>query len=69
MPEMNKAKIVVGKEVFTEYLSEKKIQSRIKELADKISKDYKGKVPVFIGVLNGSFHFYVGSCEECQYRL
>lgn len=57
MPEMNRNKIVVGKEVFTEYLSENKIQSRIKELAEKISKDYKGKVPVFIGVLNGSFIF------------
>jgi len=57
MSEINKDKIVVGKDVFTEYLSEKTIQSRIKELADTISKDYEGKVPVFIGVLNGSFIF------------
>jgi len=47
----------VGKDVFTEYLSEKTIQSRIKELAEIISKDYKDKIPVFIGVLNGSFIF------------
>ena len=57
MSEINKDKIVVGEEVFTEYLSEKIIQTRIKELAEKISKDYAGKVPVFIGVLNGSFIF------------
>ena len=57
MSEISKDKIVVGKEVFSEYLSEKTIQSRIKELADTISKDYEGKVPVFIGVLNGSFIF------------
>jgi hypoxanthine phosphoribosyltransferase len=57
MSEISKDKIVVGKDVFTEYLSEKTIQSRIKELADAISKDYEGKVPVFIGVLNGSFIF------------
>ena len=57
MPEIVKDKIVVGNEVFTEYLSETTIQSRIKELAETISKDYKGKVPVFIGVLNGSFIF------------
>ena len=57
MSEIRKDKIVVGKEVFTEYLSEKVIQSRIKELAEAISKDYAGKVPVFIGVLNGSFIF------------
>ena len=57
MPEIVKDKIVVGNEVFTEYLSETTIQSRIKELAETISKDYKGKIPVFIGVLNGSFIF------------
>jgi hypoxanthine phosphoribosyltransferase len=57
MPEIVKDKIVVGNEVFTEYLSETTIQSRIKELADTISKDYEGKIPVFIGVLNGSFIF------------
>ncbi len=57
MSEISKDKIVVGKEVFTEYLSEKVIQARIKELAEAISKDYAGKVPVFIGVLNGSFIF------------
>jgi len=57
MPEIVKDKIVVGNEVFTEYLSETTIQSRIKELAETISKDYQGKVPVFIGVLNGSFIF------------
>ena len=57
MSEIIKDKIVVGKDVFTEYLSERKIQLRIKELADAISKDYEGKVPVFIGVLNGSFIF------------
>src|SRR5690606_3076410 len=39
------------------FLSEEKIQQRIKELGDQISKDYEGKVPVFIGVLNGSFIF------------
>ncbi len=57
MPEIVKDKIIVGNEVFTEYLSEKTIQTRIKELAAKISADYVGKVPVFIGVLNGSFIF------------
>jgi hypoxanthine phosphoribosyltransferase len=57
MPQISQDKIMVGKEVFTAYLTEKTIQSRIKELADTISKDYEGKIPVFIGVLNGSFIF------------
>ena len=49
--------INVNNEPFTLYLSEKKIQARIKQLAKKISGDYKGKTPIFIGILNGSFVF------------
>jgi hypoxanthine phosphoribosyltransferase len=57
MADLSKDKIVVGDEIFSKYLSEETIQFRIKQLAETISKDYKGKVPVFIGVLNGSFIF------------
>ena len=39
------------------FITSDKIQSRVKELADCISRDYAGKVPIFIGVLNGSFIF------------
>jgi hypoxanthine phosphoribosyltransferase len=52
-----KDKIIVGDEKFVPYLAEDEIQKRIKELAEQLSEDYKGKVPVFIGVLNGSFLF------------
>lgn len=31
---------------------------RVRELANQISTDYAGSVPVFIGVLNGSFIFF-----------
>lgn len=57
MPELNNDKVIVGQEVFSKYLDEHTIQNRVKELAETISKDYTGKVPVFIGVLNGSFIF------------
>lgn len=45
------------------YISASRIQKRVKKLAGKISKDYKarsanGRVPVLIGVLNGSFIFF-----------
>lgn len=33
------------------------IQGRVKELAGNISRDCAGKIPIFIGVLNGSFIF------------
>lgn len=39
------------------FISSEKIQGRVKELAQCISSDYAGKVPIFIGVLNGSFIF------------
>ena len=52
-----KSKIKIGEEEFVEYLSSVTIQKRVKELGEKISEDYKNSVPVFIGVLNGSFLF------------
>ncbi len=42
---------------FDVYLSEVEIQQRIKEMADAINKDYKGKKVYFIAILNGSFMF------------
>lgn len=42
---------------FTIYLSEASIQERIRALAAEISKDYAGKRPLFIAILNGSFMF------------
>jgi hypoxanthine phosphoribosyltransferase len=39
------------------YIDNKSIARKVNELAARISKDYKGKVPIFIGVLNGSFIF------------
>jgi hypoxanthine phosphoribosyltransferase len=42
---------------FQTYLSENEIQERIKILAEKISEEYKGRRPLFIAILNGSFMF------------
>lgn len=50
-------KLIIGSDEFVPLLSEEKIQSRIKELAEQISLEYKSTVPVVIGVLNGSFLF------------
>ncbi|MDP2302588.1 MAG: hypoxanthine phosphoribosyltransferase [Ignavibacteria bacterium] len=63
-------KIKIGDEVFIPFITEEKIQERVKELGQTLSQDYKGKVPVFIGILNGSFLFmsdliknFEGDCE------
>lgn len=42
---------------FETYLSEETILHRVKELAATISRDYAGKRPLFIVILNGSFMF------------
>ena len=49
--------VMVGNEKFTILFSEEQIQKRTEELAKQISDEYKNTIPVFIGVLNGSFLF------------
>ncbi len=51
-------KIIVGHDIFTPFISELKINERVKELGEKITNDFKGKLPVFIGVLNGAALFH-----------
>ncbi|SOE22800.1 hypoxanthine phosphoribosyltransferase [Spirosomataceae bacterium TFI 002] len=55
---------------FVRLIDKQKIQKRIQELADKISKDFDGKNPIFLGVLNGSFMFLSDLMKnleiECQ---
>ena len=38
-------------------LSKEQIAQRVRELGEEISNDYRGKCPILIGVLNGSFMF------------
>jgi hypoxanthine phosphoribosyltransferase len=49
--------IKVHDKSFETYLSEETILQRVKEIAATISKDYAGKRPLFIAILNGSFMF------------
>ncbi|RYY94926.1 MAG: hypoxanthine phosphoribosyltransferase [Chitinophagaceae bacterium] len=42
---------------FDPYLNEATIQARIAELAQEINKEYEGKQPLFIAILNGAFMF------------
>jgi hypoxanthine phosphoribosyltransferase len=51
------AVIKVHDKSFETYLSEETIQQRIKEIAAEINKEYAGKRPLFIAILNGSFMF------------
>jgi hypoxanthine phosphoribosyltransferase len=59
MGEMKNSKneIWVGSEKFVPFLTEEEIQKRISDLGKQISDEYRTKLPIFIGVLNGSFMF------------
>ena len=51
------ATITVHDKLFETYLSEEMIQEQVKRIAEQINKDYAGKRPLFIAILNGSFMF------------
>jgi hypoxanthine phosphoribosyltransferase len=55
--ETTMAVVTVHDKSFETYLSEETIQQRIKEVAADINRDYAGKRPFFIAILNGSFMF------------
>lgn len=60
MSELSKTgndQIKIGDDIFVPFLTQDQIQARIKELGNQISQDYKEKIPIFIGVLNGAFIF------------
>lgn len=42
---------------FEPFINEASIQERVKVLAQEINRDYEGKRPLFIAVLNGAFMF------------
>ncbi len=62
---------------FKKYISSKNIAKTIKKLAKNVEADLpKGEVPIFIGILNGSFMFaadfirnYKGNCEISFVKL
>ena len=54
----------VNGDYFTVMISERRIKARVKKLALQISRDCKGTVPVFIGILNGSFIFFADLIRE-----
>lgn len=59
-----KKEIFVNNDRFVPFISEKRIKAKVKQLARRINRDYKGRVPIFIGVLNGSFIFFADLIRE-----
>ena len=60
--------ITVNGEQFVVMISERRIKTRIRQLAKQLNRDYRGKTPVFIGVLNGSFIFFADLVRELTFK-
>ena len=61
---------------FTPFIGESEINSAIDKVGERINNDYKGKTPVFLGILNGAFLFaselikrFEGNCEVSFVKL
>jgi hypoxanthine phosphoribosyltransferase len=61
---------------FTPYLTVAQIDEQVQRVASELSKDYEGKRPLFIAILNGSFMFASDlfkaltiECEICFIKL
>ncbi len=51
------SKIRVHDKEFVPYLSSSEIDVQVQRVADEINRDYAGKKPLFIAILNGAFIF------------
>lgn len=50
-------KIKVHNKEFIPYISSAEIEQQVERVASEINRDYKGKKPLFIAILNGAFIF------------
>lgn len=51
---------------FKKFISAAKIEEKVKELAGRINEDYKGKKPLLLPILNGSFIFAADLARELK---
>ncbi len=58
--------IKVHDKAFSTFLSESAINEQVKRIAQEINTDYKGKTPLFIAILNGSFMFASDLFKELE---
>ncbi|MCW3125588.1 MAG: hpt [Bacteroidetes bacterium] len=56
--------ITLGDKTFRLYITEYQIQSAVLQIAEKINKDFAGKTPLIVPILNGSFMFAADLVKE-----
>lgn len=53
-------------QILEEVYTQEQIEEKTQELAKQISQDYKGRVPILIGVLNGSVFFLADLAKKLE---
>lgn len=61
------SKIKIHDKIFEPYVSQEKLNEAITEVAQKITAKYRGRKPVFIGVLNGCFYFATDLMKQIDF--
>jgi len=56
--------ILVHDKLFEPFLTEASIAEKVKSIAERVNRDYDGKKPLFIAILNGSFMFAADLFKE-----
>lgn len=52
---------------FSEFISAEEIQNYVQKVADELNRDFEGKHPIIIGVLNGSFMFVADLMKKIKF--
>ncbi len=61
---MNESTIKIKEKTFSISIKEDQILKEVKRVAEEINKDYEGKEPIFLAVLNGAFIFAADLMRE-----
>lgn len=56
--------VICNNEQFDIFITEDQLKARIAELGAQLNKEYEGRTPIFIAVLNGSFIFFADLIRE-----
>ena len=51
---------------FKPFIAEAQIHQRVSEIGQEITRDYAGKSPIFVGMLNGAFIFLADLVRQCE---
>lgn len=61
-----KEQIIAHDLTFEPFISHTRIAERVRQLGEQIREDYRGKHPLFIGLLNGAFIFAADLVRNCE---